>query len=275
MLTKLMKYEWKSIWRVLLIINAFTVIMTVIGLCTIYPPFFGQVSFTDESAIPIILSLLLYYITILGVSIAAWIYIAIRFYKNTYSNQGYLTHTLPVTPRQLLISRIVIHSIFYVVTSFLVMLSVLTLCIPLVLLSEGVSMQFTWQVLTASCVELFGMPPISLGICFLMIMIVGSISSTVMVYCAIAIGQTFQKHKVMASILCYVALYFLLQTVVSILILPQTISFTLNSANAAFGFQMGSYMRSILLISLVSSLISGIVFYIITEILISKKLNLD
>ena len=49
------------------------------------------------------------------------IYFAIRFYKNLYTDEGYLMHTLPVKPWMLIVSKLTIGTIwFYLIDLLLV-----------------------------------------------------------------------------------------------------------------------------------------------------------
>lgn len=278
MLTKLIKYEWKSIWRAAAIINAFTIVVTILGLFCLYTPFSrsGLTEYNQSFTGPILFSLVLYYVTIIGVSLAASIFVAIRFYKNLYTDEGYMMHVLPVTHRQLLLSKLIIHSLFTLFTGLLVLISVIVLFLPLMSLQTSQTLYTLWPEINNVFFEAFGMPPLPLALYFLFIMIIGSISGILMIYCAIAIGQTFRKHKVMASILCYVALYFILQTIVSLAMMPQMLTMMVDTMEAASStFDIGRYMQSTLLISLFSSLISGVIYYVITDYLMGKKLNLD
>ena len=53
------------------------------------------------------LGLLAYVGILVGINFGFMIYIGVRFYKSMYSDEGYLTHTLPVTSTQLLVTKIV------------------------------------------------------------------------------------------------------------------------------------------------------------------------
>lgn len=278
MLIKLMKYEWKSIWRAAAIINAFTVVVTVLGLFCLYTPFSksGLTEYNQSFTGPILFSLVLYYVTIIGVSLAASVFVAIRFYKNLYTDEGYMMHVLPVTHRQILLSKLIIHSLFTLFTGLLVFVSVIVLFLPLASLQTSQTLYTLWLEINNVFYEAFGMAPLPLALYFLFIMIIGSISGILMIYCSITIGQTFRKHKVMASILCYVALYFILQTIVSLAMMPQMLTMMVDTMEAASStFDIGRYVQSTLLIALFSSLISGVIYYIITDYLMGKKLNLD
>ena len=86
MLKKLLKYEWKSVSRILLPLNLGIVLLTIIG-CVIL----STDIFDSEQALPLALLLFLFYtlsvITFTGITL---IYIYVHFYKNLFTAEGYL-----------------------------------------------------------------------------------------------------------------------------------------------------------------------------------------
>ena len=278
MLGKLMKYEWKAIWRVLLIINAFTFFVTILGVITMQLIVNDSFVFSDDAlGIITVLIFMLYYATIIGVSFAIIIYTGIRFYKNLYTDEGYLMHTLPVTKWQLIVSKLTIHSVAVLITQLLVACSVGALLLPLfaVLLEDPtISVTYIWNEFVTLCRDELNFS-IS-GFLFLCIIttIVGTLNGVLTLYCSVSLGQTFHKHKVMGSILCYVGIYFLQQTLSTILMMPQMLlHMGLDSAEMEFDF--ANYMNGIMLTTTGVCLAFCVVFYFITAHMMNKKLNLD
>ena len=98
------------------------------------------------------------------------------------------------------------------------------------------------------------------------------IFSILMIYGSISIGQTFNRHKVMASFIAYVCLNMVLSLVRSLLQIPlllirteQLDRFTSVSSILGPSFWMNLVMNGI----------GIVVFYLITQIIMQKKLNLD
>ncbi len=268
MLKKLIKYEWKAVWKVLLIINAFTVITTIIGMLLLRT-LEGNISEVSRSSA--ILLFALYYITIIGVSLAMTIYVGIRFYHNFYTDEGYLMHTLPVTKRQLVLSKLLVHSVCEWITQLLVMISLGILLLPLmveVLEVPGLTMSS----LISEWMDLIHDASISLP-AFLAVTLVsaviGTFSGTLAIYCAIVLGQTFHRHRVMGSILCYIGIYCLIQSVTSVLMMPQMLYIQSTDFNPM------SYLTNTITTISIASLFLGIVWYCITLYMMNKKLNLE
>ncbi len=98
MLTKLLKYEFKETARIIPFLYLITMFFAVVSLVA---------SWLDLSFIKTTSSAILIFVGI-AVFIITFVFIAIRFYRNLYSNEGYLMFTLPVKPHKLLASKIIV-----------------------------------------------------------------------------------------------------------------------------------------------------------------------
>ena len=106
MLGKLMKYEWKNIWRAgtLMLLGMFVV--TVIGCVVLRMPGGLVAEIADGNDInaaqswfvvsSFVATLILYVIMLLASTWGMLIFLGIRFYRSMYTDEGYLSHTLPV-----------------------------------------------------------------------------------------------------------------------------------------------------------------------------------
>ncbi len=117
MLRKALKYDVRSIMRIFCIIALSTVAISVVGTFGFR---FGAPLIMREELLPYILgviSVLFYGISKISVYVsAAFIVILIyyRFYKNFFTDEGYLTFTLPVKRKTLLLSKLINVGIFTV-----------------------------------------------------------------------------------------------------------------------------------------------------------------
>ena len=121
--------------------------------------------------------------------------------------------------------------------------------------------------------EVYGMTATGLCVYFIFALVVGSLSSIFTVYAAISLGQLFHRHKVLGSILSYIGIYFIMQIVTMITMIPYWVKmFSFDYLNDT---SMGSYMKYQLFATIIESGIIAIVCYFITEMMMKKKLNLD
>ena len=105
MLGKLMKYEWKNTWKagVLMLLGMFVV--TVIGCVVLRMPGGLVAEIADGNNMnatqswfvlsSFVATLILYVIMLLASTWGMLIFLGIRFYRSMYTDEGYLSHTLP------------------------------------------------------------------------------------------------------------------------------------------------------------------------------------
>lgn len=272
MLTKLLKYEWKSSGKLTLLLNAYIVLITSLGIIMIQSGLLEQMMRSIESEegsrpgiLGIVGSILIftYVISIIAVSIAVCLYQIFRFYKNYYTDEGYLMHTLPVTPNQLILSKGIFAFIATLLTGVIVIVSIFSIILLSCPVSERaqfwVEMRNALPEVAQECGFSTGML-IFIGI--LHVIITGA-HSILAFYAALSIGQLFEKHKIMGSILAYGIISTIEQTVSMVLM------FLIMPDNAV------SYARVSLIYPLVFSLVTSIAFWFITSLIMKNKLNLE
>lgn len=199
MLGKLIKYDLKSVSGVLCLIHGALLILTL-GVRMTLLPYMNDI--TDaESVLSILLTTVLI-VALVGASYATYIFICVRFYKNVYSDEGYLTNTLPVTSGQLLLSKTISGSIW---TSINIVFVFLSLYLAFI--------QPVYQTLTDTERSLFVFTDSGFAALFIFSMLLSVVSEVVMLYFSIILGQFFKAHRILGAI----ASYFLLNTVISIL----------------------------------------------------------
>ena len=102
MLGKLFKHEFKATAKVLLPLNLVLVLVTIIGMIILNLDIFSGTAMALVGAA----YLILYILAIFALFIMTYVILMMRFYKSMYSDQGYLTHTLPVSPLALLNTKL-------------------------------------------------------------------------------------------------------------------------------------------------------------------------
>ena len=231
MLGKLMKYEWRGLRLPLLImlgILAGTTLLTCLIIFTINPKYDSVA--TGLSTMSLVLSILLYYFGIIGCSVGTMLIIAIRFYKTTYTDQGYLTHTLPVSSGTLLAAKTITSVLCYlavlagVFATILIIIGAILIHVSNIsgydkayidrMIAEGLSE------LSLSFQEEYG---ISLGafIAFYVVfMIVACISAIMTVLGCVSLGQLYTKHRIIGAIIAYFALITVQQFISYLAMLP-------------------------------------------------------
>ena len=278
MLRKLIKYDFKALSRYLIVIHAMLLITAVLGRLL----FVGRLMsdpgrLSNAGAIATIIGIIIYVILFMTAVFGTMLMIAICFYKNLYSDEGYLTHTLPVTRGQLLISKTVSGSVWTLLDMMMVILSLFILVLTRPVLD---SFSSSWDELLSA----MGFPA-STGygkilLAFAVLFIVSAVGNVVLIYVSITIGQLFSNHRVLGA----VVVYFVINTIVSIICSIAGTVFSMSSfihaadessfvmmVNDGVIYQV--YAR-LFLFSLVLEIILAIGAYTVTYLLMQKKLNL-
>lgn len=268
MLGRLIKYELKTSYKLMLFVHAFILILSLImgaflwfqsnGISNDYVSTFafGIVAFVIA---------LLYGVLVIASLFGTQVFIAVRFYKNLFTDEGYLMHTLPVTPTQLIHSKIITGILWTAFNGIIVLISVLVLFSPYLTtmlgftdISDTVFAQITFANIPVLC---YG--------------IVAYIYSLLMIYACICLGQLFNKNRLLASVIIYCALNLVVQIIQSGVLLAgnTAINMATNYLYTASATQALAALDLELTI-LTMHIIPGIIFYLICQIIMHKKINL-
>lgn len=274
MLGKLIKYDLKSTSPILIIIHAFLLIASLMIRFFLTGHLLAEnVDLNDpQYGVTLTLAVILYVLLITGVSFGAYFVIIIRFYKNLYSDQGYLTHTLPVTGGQLLLSKTISGSIWGLIDTLLIGLSVyIVTTTPYVtqIFHENISEIRTALGFTGAYASVSFGTVFAIMILFSLLSVIANI---IMYYASVSIGHLFPGHKILGAI----AAYFVLNTIISMLSALLLIVFGLfgNMMNIPESYNMLEYFIHTLTISVVLSVIISAILYTVSYWII-KKINLD
>ncbi|MDF2820821.1 MAG: putative transporter, peremase protein [Clostridiales bacterium] len=208
MFGKLVKLEFKETAKTMLLAYIF---LAILGLLA-----YG-LSFTNISAATGILVFLFVFSAVV-IGIVTGLLMALRFNKTMFSSQGYLTHTLPVTPTQLYLSKILVAFFWNVVSFFAAVLSVFA-----VLKISG-----AWDEFILEIMDEIGMtPPTGLIILFVCAILVSLFTFLVSTFFACTICNTsrFQGLGSAGPIVIYLLTSTILQiiSVIGTVFIPLTL----------------------------------------------------
>lgn len=270
MLKKLFKYEWKAISRMLLVVHGFALLFAVIS--RIYIMLAGGFDKAYDSEIPAVVAIAAILTVTLIVAVASascftCFYIAYRFYKNVFTDQGYLTNTLPVTPNQIMLSKyctavlwLILDAISFSLCMMIMFMEDFTLFKDIADLARGLS-----------SMNLLGWIVLADVILFVLFTIVE-------VYFSIAVGNLFQTHKVLGSIGVYVGLY-IIQQVVGILVLTafgnKLIELNQITVYADYEATLNQVLTPIFSLIFVLVALATVLLWFGCQKIMTKKLNLQ
>jgi len=245
MLGKLIKYEWKGFrfpMLIMLIVLAGTTVLTCSVILTINPKY--DETFTWYSMMALMLSVFLYYFGIIGCSVGTMLIIAIRFYKTTYTDQGYLTHTLPVETKTLLAAKTITSVLCYllmllgIAATLLIIIGAIYTHICNLSAYEGVYLDQhigeLFAELSDGFREEYGISFGAFVTFYTVFMIVACISAIMTVLGCVSLGQLYTKHRIIGAIIAYFAVISVQQFISYLAMLP-TYSRMIRAGGSAFG----------------------------------------
>jgi len=280
MLGKLMKYDFKSMLRIFVPLWLLTPIIALLlsfsirasigraDEAEIYSVYFG----TGTDLILILMSLL-FFVVIVALLVMTAILIIQRFYNGLLKDEGYLMFTLPVEPWQLITAKGLTATIISFVSGVVAVLS----CIILVMASsDDVILAFmqAWNWFWKYSDIEFGPAFWVIVLLSVIVMIVDTAQGVYRIYAAMAIGQLWHAHRVLGACLAYVGMLMAISTVTNLLgtifsiLVPDNFFDWMNSSGYTFAILY-------LLVLLLGSVILLAVFHVITEQILTKKLNLE
>lgn len=266
MLGRLIKYDFKALNRFLIVIHGMLLISALLGRILVT----GRAEvLRDPSTLQvtlIILGFIAIVILMAAASIGSCICIAMHFYKNIYSDEGYLTHTLPVTRGQILASKTIVGTGWMVLDQILIVVSI-GILLWVAPISEG------FRSVKGEILNEMGIPADAGFIQILLFMcavfVISGISSVVTIYVSIAIGQFFGGHRVLGAVVVYFCISTVMGLFSSVLIMVRAIGMNQGEISVY------EYYQDVLIWTLIISAVSTVIFYIITHVLMKKKLNLS
>ena len=276
MLSKLLKYDLRALFKYWWIVALSSVCLTFVGGISLkiflYP--------TTNANTPLVTVLAFFglIVTVIGLSaflMATEIFIYVRFYQNLFSDEGYLTFTLPVRRRDILNSKIISGLIVNFLTVILLFAEILVIIIigidqpTLYVWSESIGMflRGTLELLGAwSAVYI-----IEALVGILLIVTAGYLLTLICITFAAVVAK---KHKVIAAI----AFYYITNAVISFISQMGLMFGSVSLAGILEGIPTDSHFAvlSLMALSLVLSVGAiALALYSVEHYLLDRKLNLS
>lgn len=286
MLGKLFKYEWKSTYKIGCLMLLIVAIVTFFGCLAFQMPMW-QAAVSDSSYMVdtldllSVMTLLLYVFMLIGVNYGVLIYIGVHFYKTMYTDEGYLTHTLPVTKHKLLISKILVGGLWYLIVMFGILLSVIVLIGALFSVAvPDITWTEFWRTITENWDEFVDMMKTEIGFdlghwfaTLLVTSVIGPFCSVIILFGAISIGQLFTKHRVLMAIVSYIGILVLTMIISSVV--QSVFSMKMLAGAMRDSFALDAYLNTTGISSALQNLVLAVILYIVSWLVIDKKLNME
>ena len=262
MLGKLMKYEFMAMGRVFLPLYGALLILS--GANTI----FGLLDLQTPAVIGIMISVLL----IIGILVVTFLLIIQRFWNNLLSSEGYLMMTLPVSTDKIILSKVIVASIWTMASAIVVTLSILIMTVT------GID----YAIIAEEIRGLLVLVPLSsnqISIIFaevLLFTVLSTVSSTMSLYACMAFSMVANKHRWLVAIGSYIGLMTALQTVAAIFAaIGVSIGLFTDMERFLRSFTMFGQVQIIILIVFLVEAVLCALYYFITRFMLKNRLNLQ
>lgn len=277
MLGKLLKHEWKAVWKVPTLLLGILMLIGLIAGSTFSMPIWDS----DWVGLPMsgVMLIVMFFFALSGVNIGITIYLGVRYYKSMFTDEGYLTHTLPVSARELLLNKVITMSAWNLITIAGILVSLVIFGGVAFLALKPLNSEFARDVIRAlaELPELFNDPSLAgfQGFCasLLLMMLTSAFSGTMILIGAITLGQMVRKHRILGAIGAYFAINAVIQMVNTMVMMPITFGSMNNiwwDMDSPFPIFTGFYT----VMSLVFVAVS-VGLYFLCEYLIKRQLELE
>ena len=277
MLGKLLKQEFRATGRIMLPMLGALIVLSLLACLS------GIGLINDVTNVPVLRFLMVlieifFGIGIVAVTVVTVIIMISRFYRNLLQDEGYLMFTLPVSVHELIWSKLIVALVWFLVAGLVIFLVMGFLVMTL----SNTNLQVIFSELPdwgeiRSALNEYGlrgpMQKVLLAgaACIMLSMIV----SCLHFYAAMAMGHMFNEHKVLLSIVFFVAISIAFSIMSSAVNLA---GFSAVENNAVFYAETGAAMLNAVSgvlwrLSLVQ-LIQGAVMYLATVLCLKRGLNL-
>lgn len=265
MLGKLMKYEWKATWKLLLPANLVIVVMTLIAWWVIHMVEFSFLEFQMSEFMEVMV-ILTYVISMFAVYVGTAIFLIYRFYTSTYGDQGYLLHTLPVDAHHIILSKVIVSAAWMLINSIMMTGSIVFL------LSLGEDAFVTMMEGMMDVVEYMSGEEITVFtlVMTLVAYVFSMFARVLKVGACISLGQLSSNHKLLLSFAWYVGIY-LVECVCNGLYFAVRLAFLKQDPYVGFL----SYYDNQWEVTLLAGIVGCVLYYVLTWYVMSRKLNLD
>lgn len=266
MLKKVVKYDFSVMGKHLVPLYLAMILLSfveklgtiLVDSFPIFGTFFGMLTF-------------IYVIVLIGGFIYTFFLAVQSFYNAFMKDEGYLINTLPVTKETLVLSKVIVSSIYIVLTVVVIILSV-CLAIMNMELIENIG-----KFITNLIENGIGADSTIILILTALILLGSYIQQLLFFYFSLALGQTRSSHKLIYSFLFGFVIYTITQIVstVSLLFMGLFISEFRSVMLQEATLLSNGIVVSLLVYSLVMIMITCIVYFFGTTITLKKYLNLD
>lgn len=263
MFGKLMKYEMKSLTRGLLPLYGAILAVAVINRVLM------GISLNRGMGLPVIIAMMVYFGLCVAVGVVTIMAVVQRFYKGLLCDEGYLMHTLPVRPVELVLSKLTGATVMTILSGVVGVVSVL------ILMSVGGFFAVDWLGGFRDLFHNFPSWPLAVFECLLvgLFCVTGQIAQ---LYAAMALGHLSNKHRVAMSFVRYLVISTALSALLGIFVTVANetgLDYWMTQLTSAMNSSLCLHLG--LIFTVLAYLVKTAIFCGVTNHVLTNKLNLE
>lgn len=282
MLGKLIKYDMKSMSRTFIPLWVLAPVVSLMLSFSIR----GMIAWSDSpiaadflvagNGILMTVVGLLFVGVMIGLFVMTVLFVIQRFWNGLLKEEGYLMFTLPVKVWELIVSKAIVATIIGCISSVMGVLS----CVVLALFCTREVLEELAEVWGYVWKEILELGPV-FGIyvvLFLILMVAGILKSVYQAYASMALGQLFEGHRVVGSCVSYIGISVAISVITGVVMVFISLAlpdYWLTDWLYGMRYRMDLVGILYLLWLLLVSAVQIILFHVITERVLSTKLNLE
>ena len=203
-------------------------------------------------------------------TIAIFVLLIKRFHQNLLTDEGYLMFTLPGNIHQLVLSKLITASVWFMVSILVLVLCVMIAMFDNLMVRDMLDfLRALWQEMSMK----LALNTTTIVLETLVLIFVSTAASCLMFYSAMAVGYGCVNHKALKSVLAYFVMWFVLEILgMTGLDTVGNVVFAENSFVMTLTPMQSTHLGMLSAIGV--SLVVAVVFYGITVWNLKKRLNL-
>lgn len=272
MLAKLFKHEWRAVSKLLLLIHGGMLLFALVLRVSLEVS--GAMDNMGNNWLAA-LTIMVMFVAIAATAFFTYLHLVVRFYKNVFTDQGYLTNTLPVTPAQIILSK-GFTGILWIGLDILVLAGAV-----LIIGMNGADLSAFGAFLVRAFCNI-GEWPLFVYITLISLLLM-PVMMVLQAYFSIAAGNLVKQHKVAAMLGVFILIWMVEQIAAVIIMVATSYSAfseyymsgsSVQMEEAGIGV-MKNVLDPMLTGNLVLMLFCMVFFYVGTRHIMSRKLNLQ
>lgn len=268
MLRKLFQYDFSASIRTTGLVYAALIVAAVLGGIVLNLR-------SQESALGMV-AILVITVMVTAVAVLTLVHICNRFEKNLFSSQGYLMHTLPVRPWQLIASKLLVALLLWVFAIIAILIAVSLLIIGVTGFGSIGALFKELGLVFSAIKDAISGATIGYAILSILDVLAGILNFVLSLYAACTVGHAVGKARTLVSVATFFALH-IVESIITGQILKGFTPFVLttsvvdnevavNVSQTGLGFSLGS---------LILTVVFAAAYFALTEVLMRKRLNLE